>query len=137
MATPVFQAWGPFPGVRRSDNQTGDWDAVGQTRNPDLTDGSTADERLTELTPPHSFAYELTNFTGPLRHLIAGVRGEWTFTPDGETTVVRWTYEFKPLPGRVGLFRLVVAPLWRLYAKASLQRAVRAAEHDVRARASV
>jgi hypothetical protein len=38
----VFKGWGPFPGVRGVQNQTGAWDAVGQSRNPELTDGSTA-----------------------------------------------------------------------------------------------
>lgn len=126
----IFTAWGPFPGVRRSLNQTGDWDTVGEQRNPDLTDGSTADERLTEYTPGHSFAYELSNFTGSLRRLIAGVRGEWTFTPDGRSTVMRWTYEFKPLPGRITLFQVVVAPLWRRYAGRAITRAACAAEAD-------
>ena len=45
----VFTGWGPFPGVRGANNQTGAWDAVGQSRNPDLTDNSTAFELLTEL----------------------------------------------------------------------------------------
>jgi hypothetical protein len=41
----VFKGWGPFPGVRGVKNQTGAWDGVGQSRNPELTDGSTAAER--------------------------------------------------------------------------------------------
>jgi hypothetical protein len=28
--------------------------------------------------------------------LVEGVRGEWTFTPDGDGSVARWTWEFKP-----------------------------------------
>ena len=126
----VFRAWGPFPGVTGSHNQTGPWDAVGASRNPQLSDGSTADERLTELSPPHSFAYELTDFTGSLRLLVRGVRGEWTFTPDGDGTLIRWTYEFAPLRGRLTVFRAAVAPLWARYARKMLRRAVDAVLED-------
>ncbi len=94
----VFRRWGPFPGVRSVSNQTGPWDHVGASRNPGLTDGSTATETLTEYTAGHSFAYELSGFTNALGQLVRGVRGEWTFTPDGEGTLIRWTYEFKAAP---------------------------------------
>jgi hypothetical protein len=92
----VFRGWGPFPAVRGVKNQTGAWDHVGASWNPVLSDGTTANETLTEYTVGHSFAYEVTGFTNILRKLVEGVRGEWTFTPDGDGTVIRWTYEFKP-----------------------------------------
>src|SRR5712692_10405673 len=109
----VFTGWGPFPPVRGVNNQTEAWDHAGPSRNPDLSDGSTATERLTEYTAGHSFAYELTDFTNILRRLVQGVRGEWTFTPDGNGTVIRLTYEFKPLRGRYLLVQRGLAPLWR------------------------
>jgi len=43
--TLVFRGWGPFPAVRGTENQTGAWDGVGQSRNPQLSDGSTAFEQ--------------------------------------------------------------------------------------------
>jgi hypothetical protein len=128
----VFTGWGPFPGVRGAANQTGAWDGAGQTRNPDLTDGSTAVERLTEYTAPSSFAYEITGFTNALRHLVVGVRGEWTFAPDGAGTVVRWTYEFLPRPGRMPVVRWVIAPLWRRYMRVGVEGAARASERLAR-----
>jgi Polyketide cyclase / dehydrase and lipid transport len=124
----VFKAWGPFPGVTGARNQTGPWDAVGQTRIPELTDGSTAFEVLTEITPGHSFAYETTGFTNILGRLIEGVRGEWTFTPDGTGTFIRWTYEFKPLPGRYLVLKWIVVPLWRHYMQNGLTNSARVAE---------
>jgi Polyketide cyclase / dehydrase and lipid transport len=124
----VFKAWGPFPGVNGASNQTGAWDAAGQTRNPELTDGSTAFELLTEVTPGHSFAYETTGFTNILGKLIEGIRGEWTFTPDGSATLIRWTYEFKPLPGRYQVLKWIVVPLWRHYMQNGLNNSARAAE---------
>jgi hypothetical protein len=124
----VFTGWGPFPGVRGANNQTGAWDAVGQSRNPDLTDNSTAFEVLTELNAGYSFAYETTEFTNLLGKVIEGVRGEWTFTPDGEGAVIRWTYEFKPLPRRHLLLKCVIVPLWRNYMQTGVVNSARAAE---------
>ncbi len=74
----VFRPWGPFPGVTAVTNQPESWNFVGGTRNPQLTDGSTATETLTEYTYGSSFAYEITGFTNMLGHLVSGVRGEWT-----------------------------------------------------------
>jgi len=130
--TSVFRRWGPFPGVIGVENQTGAWDRVGRSRNPQLSDGSTAFEQLTEYTEGHSFAYELSAFTGPMRHLVRGIRGEWTFTPDGSGTVIRWTYEFSPLPGRTFVIRRLVAPLWRRYMAAGLRATVRASTQMTR-----
>jgi Polyketide cyclase / dehydrase and lipid transport len=60
--------------------------------------------------------------------LIEGVRGEWTFTPDGDGTLIRWTYEFKPLPRRLFLLRRIVAPLWKRYMKVGVEGSARGAE---------
>lgn len=125
----VFKKWGLIPGVRGVDNQNGAWDAAGKSRNPQLTDGSTVTERLTEYTPGHSFAYEITDFTGPLRHLVAGARGEWTFTPDGAATMITWTYEFKAVSGRSLLLKWGLAPVWRRYMRRAATNTARAAEH--------
>lgn len=119
----IFTGWGPLPGVRAVHDQSGPWDGTGRTRTVALTDGSTAEERITEHTPPHSFAYELTDLTGLLGRLVTHVRGEWTFTPDGDGTIIRWTYAFFPRNGRKPLVRWILAPLWRRYATATLARA--------------
>jgi hypothetical protein len=124
----IFTGWGPFPAVRGVRNQTGSWDHAGASRNPELSDGSTASETLTEYVPGQSFAYELTDFTNLLGRLVFGVRGEWTFTPDRNGTMIRWTYEFKPRPGWLMVIRWGLAPLWRGYMKSAVKAAARAAE---------
>ena len=125
----VFKGWGGiFPGVRGADNQTGAWDHVGASRNPDLTDGSTALETLVEYSNPSSFAYEVVGFTNILGRLAHGVRGEWTFSPDGPGTLVRWTYEFKPRRGRTLIVRHLLAPLWARYMRSAVADTVVAAE---------
>lgn len=112
----VFKAWGPFPSVDGVTDQTGPWDTPGTLRRPQLGDGSSVVEQLTEYTAPHSFAYELRDFTGSLRYVVDHIRGEWTMTPDGSGTMVRWTYAFYPRPGRGWLVRVVLSRLWRAYA---------------------
>ncbi|QDW64195.1 SRPBCC family protein [Oerskovia sp. KBS0722] len=120
----VFDAVAPFPGVARVLDQDGSWDQAGRSRTPQFDDGSQATERLSEYVQDQGFAYELTDFTNALRGLVAGVRGEWSFLPDGSGTSIRWTYEFKPLPGRRWILAGPFAPLWRRYMRAALARMV-------------
>jgi Polyketide cyclase / dehydrase and lipid transport len=61
-----------------------------------------------------------------------GSGGEWTFTPDGDGTVVRWTYEFKPLQGCLPLVRLGLAPAWKQYMARGLSGAITEVERQRR-----
>jgi hypothetical protein len=126
----VFRPVARFPGVTGVANQTEAWDHPGPTRNPQFTDGSQADEQMIEYTAGTSFAYQLTGFTNMLSKLAVGVRGEWTFTPDGNGTLIRWSYEFKPLPGRRWIIAGPFKPLWRRYMAAALARSVETSESD-------
>jgi hypothetical protein len=124
----VFHRVFPFPGVKSVANQAEAWDHVGPKRNPQFDDGSQVDEQLTEYTDGSSFAYQLTGFTNLLSRLAVGVRGEWNFNPDGDGTLIRWTYEFKALPRRRWILAGPFSPLWRRYMVAALARIVRAIE---------
>lgn len=126
----VFHRVAPFPGVTGVENQTEAWDHVGPTRNPQFDDGSQADEQLTEYTEGSSFAYQLTGFTNVLSKLAVGVRGEFNFNPDGAGTLIRWTYEFKPLPGRRWILAGPFAPLWRRYMEAAIERCLQVIESE-------
>jgi hypothetical protein len=126
--TRIFTGFGPLPAVVGTRGQTGGWDHPGAARTVLLGDGSEAREELTAYDPPSHFAYRLSGFTGPLRLLVEGVHGAWWFTPNaGGGTGVRWTYAFRPRPGRGLIVRAVVAPLWRAYARRVLARATAAA----------
>jgi polyketide cyclase/dehydrase/lipid transport protein len=95
---------------------------------------SQVSEQLTEYTDGSSFAYQLTEFTNVLSRLAVGVRGEWNFNPDGPGTVIRWTYEFKPLPGRRWVLAGPFTPLWRRYMAAALAKCVRGQPSSLQAR---
>jgi hypothetical protein len=125
----IFHGFGPIPGVKGTREQTGAWDHAGASRIVELSDGSEAREELTDCTAPRHFAYRLGGFTGPFRHLVAGAEGEWWFSEDGAgATRIRWTYAFRPRPGRALLVRAVVAPLWRVNQRRALALCVAAAE---------
>ncbi len=52
----VFKLWGPLPGVAEMRDQTGTWNRPETSRQTWFTDGSEADERLTETAEGHGFA---------------------------------------------------------------------------------
>ena len=89
-----------------------------------------AQETMTEYTPGAGFAYELRDFTDVFGRLVEGIRGEWTFTPDGDGCVVRWTWEFKPKRGRRLLLAGIVVPLFRRYMQRVMDASVALAERE-------
>ncbi len=90
----VFRGAGPLPAVTAVRQQTGDWDAVGQTRTIVLSDQSTAFETLDNYQFPHTFGYTVTNYTSVLRLLVTKGVATWqcTSTPDG--TLITWQYAY-------------------------------------------
>lgn len=126
----VFLRRGPFPGVVRVDGQEGAWDTPGRSRRPRFTDGGTVVETLVEYAPGSSFAYELRSFTDVFGRLVEGVRGEWTFTPDGDGSVVRWTWEFTPKAMSRAVLAWVIVPLYRRYMQRVIDLSVELVERD-------
>src|SRR5947209_19870460 len=85
----LFRRWyGPIPPIKAVRNQSGDWNAPGQTRTVLLTGGGSMVEELTHLDPPHAFGYILSQITGPLSPLVNRVDGDWLFAPSGTGTTV-------------------------------------------------
>ncbi|MBV9514868.1 MAG: SRPBCC family protein [Mycobacteriaceae bacterium] len=118
----LFRRWyGPIPPISRVDDQTGSWDAVGQSRTVRLTGGGSMREELTHLDAPHAFGYLLSEVTGPLSPLVSRVDGEWLFEPTGAATTVTWRWTIHPR-SRLGAPLLpVFGWLWRGYARQALE----------------
>jgi hypothetical protein len=115
--TPVgfYPKAGPLPAVVEVRDQTGAWDAPGQTRTLVLSDGGSVIEHTRVVEAPTFFAYELTDFQKLFGHLVSGARAEWSFTAVEGGTRIDWTYEFHPLP-RAGLVvGAIVRLLWAPY----------------------
>lgn len=124
----VFERWGPVPGVREVRDQTGPWTVAGSSRTVVLEDGSELDEKLLAVDRPGSFSYRVGPFPKPFGFLVSHADGEWRFSPEGRGTRVDWTYRFAAKPGRAPLVRVLLAPVWRRYAAAALERCRRVVE---------
>jgi Polyketide cyclase / dehydrase and lipid transport len=109
-----------IPATIAVENQTGAWDAVGQTRTLKLSDGSSVVETTKVVERPGLFAYELTDFTKVFGPLVDHARAEWHFDPaeeDGHSggTRITWTYTFFGRPGRGWIVALIIKFAWAAY----------------------
>ncbi|MGH3677530.1 MAG: SRPBCC family protein [Mycobacterium sp.] len=118
----LFRRWyGPIPPIKEVRGQTGDWDAVGQSRIVVLVGGGSMREELTHFDPPRSFGYTLSEVKGPLSPLVGRVDGEWIFEPVGSGTNVTWRWTIHPRSGFTAPVLPVFGRLWRGYARQSLE----------------
>lgn len=113
--TTVYPKFGPLPAVTAVHDQTGAWDAVGQTRSLTLSDGGHVRERVVVADAPAHFAYELTDFQKLFGRLVRNARADWLFEPDGTGTRITWSYEFRALPGRGWIVALIQGLFWAPY----------------------
>ncbi|MDT5179826.1 MAG: hypothetical protein QOJ95_4024 [Mycobacterium sp.] len=118
----LFHRWyGPIPPIKAVRDQTGAWDAVGQTRTVVLTGGGSMREELTSYDAPSSFGYRLTDVKGPLAPLVDHVEGLWAFAPVGTGTKVTWRWTIHPRRALAAPLLPVFGRLWLGYARASLE----------------
>jgi hypothetical protein len=109
-----------IPPIKEVRDQPGVWGTDGQTRTIVTADGGTLRETLTSNERPHSFGYSISEVRGPMKPLIAGVDGLWTFEPVGTGTRITWTWEVTPTSaGRVVM--PAFGAMWRGYARQALE----------------
>ena len=117
----LFRRWyGPIPPIKATRDQTGGWDAVGQSRTVLLTGGGSMREVLTSYDPPRSFGYTLSQVTGPLAALVDHVDGQWLLAPIGTGTNVTWRWTIHPRSAAAAPALPVFGRLWKGYARRSL-----------------
>jgi hypothetical protein len=92
----IFTGYGPLPAVAGTKNQTGAWDAAGQTRTVIFSDGNSAREMMTKYEYPRYFSYTVSDFTGAIGVFAKSANGEWWFdtNPSSGATIVKWRYAF-------------------------------------------
>jgi hypothetical protein len=118
----LFCRWyGPIPPIKAVRDQTGIWDAVGQTRTILLQGGGSMAETLTSFDEPHSFGYTLSDITGPMAALISGVNGEWLFQPAGTGTKITWRWTLHRRSAATAPLLPAFGRLWKGYAGRSLE----------------
>ncbi len=118
----IFSHWyGPIGPIKEVRDQTGDWDAPGQTRVVMLSPRGSFHEELTSLDPPHSFGYALTGITGPLALLVGRADGEWRFARGGDATTVTWRWNIHARSALTAPLLPALGLLWKGYARKSLE----------------
>ncbi len=119
--TTIFRRrYAVLPPIREVREQEGTWGQVGQTRVVVTTDGGTMREQLINVDPPRSFAYRLSEITGPMRPLVDSIEGHWEFTEVGTGTLVTWRWILDPRVFGSPVMPLV-AQMWRRYARQALE----------------
>ncbi|OBI47543.1 hypothetical protein A5707_18890 [Mycobacterium kyorinense] len=118
----LFRRWyGPIPPIKQVRDQTGEWNAAGQSRVVLLTGGGSMREQLTSVDPPWSFSYTLTDITGPMSPLVSKVEGEWLFAPAGAGSTVTWRWTIHPRSVLSAPLLPVFGLLWKGYARRALE----------------
>jgi hypothetical protein len=110
-----------LPPIKEVRGQVGTWGQVGQARTVITSDGGTMREVLTDVDAPHSFSYQLSDITGPMRPLVDSIEGRWEFTSKGTGTLVTWRWTLHPR-GVGAPFMPLIAKMWLSYAKQSLEQ---------------
>lgn len=111
-----------FPPVREVRDQTGDWDAVGQSRTVVLGDGGTLRETLTSIDRPYGFGYLLDDIHGALRPFVTRIEGQWSVTPEGQGARIGWAWSLTPAAPPARLTMTVIGRMWQGYADRALRR---------------
>lgn len=118
----LFRRWyGPIPPIKAVQGQSGDWDAVGQSRTVLLTGGGSMREKLESYDAPRSFGYTLSEVKGPLAPLVDHVEGLWSFEAVGTGTKVTWRWTIHPRSAFTAPVLPVFGRLWLGYARQSLE----------------
>jgi hypothetical protein len=117
----LFHRWyGPFPPIKEVREQTGAWDAPGQTRIVRLAGGASMREELSSVDPPRSFGYRLSEVTGPMALLVDHVLGEWIFTPAAGGTEITWRWDLYPRSPLTAWALPLLGRMWKGYARRAL-----------------
>lgn len=123
----IMPGYGPLPAVVGVEAQTGDWDAVGQTRTVRLADETTAREEITLYEAPNRFGYTVSDWSGAMKFLAREARSEWRFSEvSANQTQIEWRYAFRPRSAWLVLPLLfIVQLLWRGAMKQALRECVK------------
>jgi hypothetical protein len=117
----VFRRWhGPFPPIKGVSEQTGAWDAPGQTRIVRMAGGSVR-EQLTNVDPPRSFGYRLGDVKGPMALLVDHVVGEWIFRPVTGGTEITWRWDIHARSRLSSRALPLFGRMWKGYARQVLE----------------
>lgn len=116
-----------IPAITEVTDQTGAWDAAGQTREIHLADGSHVHETIDAVDRPSRFNYTVGPFSGLIGKLVLHAKGEFVFEDMNDGTYVRWTYTWFAKPGAQPIV-WALSKLWSIYSNRVLVQLVKAVE---------
>ena len=127
----IMPGYGPLPAVTGVENQTGKWDAIGQTRTVRLADETTAREEITNYEAPNRFDYTVSDWSGAMKFLTRHAKSEWSFREiAAHQTRITWRYTFAPRSIWTAWLLLAATQLvWRGAMKQALRECVRQTEN--------
>jgi Polyketide cyclase / dehydrase and lipid transport len=131
--TPVgyYPKSGIIPAVVEVRDQSGNWDAPGQTRQLMLSDGGWVVETTMNVEPYQFFAYNLTQFQKVFGVLVHHARAEWTFTEVPAGTTIHWKYTYFPKNAAAKLpLALIIRLVWGPYMRKVLPKIVTEVERQ-------
>lgn len=106
-----------LPAIREIRDQVGEWGTVGQTRTIVLADRGTLRETLVSVDRPGSFAYRVSDITGPMKPIARSIDGRWTFEKAGTGVRITWAWTVHPTSSATNLLMPAFARMWRGYAR--------------------
>jgi hypothetical protein len=81
------------------------------------------DEEIVAFDRPHRHRYRWLNRPAPpFSYLVSGGEGDWTFTADGASTRIVWSYTFELTSPLVLPLMLPVRALFRRWMQRGLER---------------
>lgn len=132
--TRFYPKFGPLPAVIEVRDQTGGWDAAGQTRKLMLSDGGSVIEHTVTMERLSLFVYELSDFQKLFGKLVSGARAEWEYLAVSGGTRIRWTYTFFPFPRAGWIVGAIVRLFWAPYMRRVLPGIIREVERLAKGR---
>ena len=126
--TKYFKRYGPIPQIVSIQDQTGDWDAAGQSRRINLKDGSHVLEKIDVCEPPGYFEYTVGPFSGFNRHVMTHAKGQFWFDGNADGTLIRWSYTWHPRNKLVLPLAWVLTRIWKRYSERLIKEFAAAAD---------
>lgn len=115
--TEHFTGYGPIPRIVSIQDQTGDWDAAGQSRRINLKDGSHVLEAIDVYERPGYFEYTVGPFSGFNRHVMSHAKGRFWFYGGDNGTLIRWSYTWYPKNAFVLPVAWILTRVWKRYSE--------------------
>ncbi len=106
---PIFQGYGPLPGIKSAEFETQTAHIGGSRIRVTNLDGSTHTEEIVEWHPERRVVLQMGDFSKPLSSMASHFIEVWDFERDGNETKVVRSFEMHPRSMRTKLVLWVIS----------------------------